>query len=337
MKKFLKYLSLLLLACIVVFALGPKPDTTAQITFEAKLETKNLDVYLQEQEGGISNIVEGAEKEIIWADPTAKAQTDIALIYIHGFSATKHETRPVTDKIADVLGANIYYARLKGHGRDGDAMAEASFQDWANDYAEAIAIGEKLGKKLIILSASTGSTLATWGLTNPELSKNVSGIVMISPNFELHGLSTWLANIPWAETILPAVAGAERSWEPLNEEHGKWWTTRYPSKAIFPMTSMLKVLKSVDKSKIMTPAFFIYAPEDKVIVSQEVEKVASEWGGPTKILKIEETSDPYKHVIAGDILSPENTNRVTYEIIAWLVQNKKLNLPEIFRGSDNAF
>jgi len=52
---------------------------------------------------------------------------------------------------------------------------------------------------------------------------------------------------------------------------------------------------------------------------------------------IEETSDPYKHVIAGDILSPENTNRVTYEIIAWLVQNKKLNLPEIFRGSDNAF
>jgi len=232
--------------------------------------------------------VEGAEKEIIWADPTAKAQTDIALIYIHGFSATKHETRPVTDKIADVLGANIYYARLKGHGRDGDAMAEASFQDWANDYAEAIAIGEKLGKKLIILSASTGSTLATWGLTNPELSKNVSGIVMISP-------------------------------------------------AIFPMTSMLKVLKSVDKSKIMTPAFFIYAPEDKVIVSQEVEKVASEWGGPTKILKIEETSDPYKHVIAGDILSPENTNRVTYEIIAWLVQNKKLNLPEIFRGSDNAF
>lgn len=337
MKKFLRYTSFLLIACVVVFALGPKPDTTANITFGTELETKNLDLYLQEIESTVSNIVEGAEKEIIWADPTAKTQTDIALVYVHGFSATKYETRPVTDKIADVLGANIYYTRLKGHGRDGDAMAEASFQDWANDYAEAIAIGEKLGKKLIILSASTGSTLATWGLTKQQLSKNVAGIVMISPNFELHGISTWLANIPWAETILPAIAGVERSWEPLNEEHGKWWTTRYPSKAIFPMTSMLKVLKSVDKSKITTPAFFIYAPEDKVIVSQEVAKVASDWGGPTKILKIEETSDPFKHVIAGDILSPENTNRVTYEIIAWLVQNEDLNLPELFRGSGNAF
>lgn len=337
MKKLFKYTSLLLLLCIVVFALGPKPDTTANITFEANSIADSLDIYLQESESKVSNIVEGAEKEIIWADPTAKTQTDIALVYIHGFSATKHETRPVTDNIADVLGANIYYARLTGHGRDGDAMTDSSFQNWANDYAEAITIGERLGKKIIVLSASTGSTLATWGLTKPELSKNVAGIVMISPNFELHGISTWLANIPWAETILPAVAGAERSWEPLNEEHGKWWTTSYPSKAIFPMTSMLKVLKSVDKSKITTPAFFIYAPEDKVIVSQEVAKVASEWGGPTKILKIEETSDPFKHVIAGDILSPENTKRVTYEIIAWMVQNKELNLPELFRGSGNAF
>lgn len=337
MKKLFKYTGLFLLLCIVVFALGPKPETTANITFEKTSITENLDVYLRDIESNVPNIVEGAEKEIIWADPTAKTQTDIALVYIHGFSATKHETRPVTDKIADVLGANIYYARLKGHGRDGEGMTDASFQHWANDYAEAIAIGERLGKKLIILSASTGSTLATWGLTNSELSSKVAGIVMISPNFELHGISTWLANIPWAETILPAVAGAERSWEPLNDEHGKWWTTRYPSKAIFPMTSMLKVLKSVDKSKITTPAFFIYAPEDKVIVSQEVAKVASEWGGPTKILRIEETSDPFKHVIAGDILSPENTNRVTYEIIAWLVQNKELNLPEFFRGSGNAF
>lgn len=337
MKKFLKFVGLLILCSVVIFALGPRPETTANITFEAASLGDTLDVYLEERESKVPNIVEGAEKEIIWADPTAKTQTDIALVYIHGFSATKYETRPVTDNIAEVLGANIYYARLTGHGRDGDAMTDASFQRWADDYAEAIAIGERLGKKIIILSASTGSTLATWGLTKPKLSENVAGIVMISPNFELHGISTWLANIPWAETILPAVAGAERSWEPLNEEHGKWWTTKYPSKAIFPMTSMLKVLKSVDKSRITTPAFFIYAPEDKVIVSQEVAKVASEWGGPTKILKIEETSDPFKHVIAGEILSPENTKRVTYEIIAWMVQNEKLNLPEFFRGSGNAF
>ncbi len=337
MKKFVKYTLGIFVLAAIVFALGPRPTTNAEITFKASSIADNLDLYLEGTESKISDLVEGAEKEIVWADPTAQTQTDISLVYIHGFSATKHETRPVTDKIADVLGANIYYARLKGHGRSGDAMAEATLQGWANDFAEAIAIGEKLGKKIIILSASTGSTLATWGLTKPELSKNVAGIVMISPNFELQGISTELANIPWAETILPAIAGKQRSWEPLNDQHGKWWTTSYPSKAIFPMTALLKVLKSIDKSKIKTPAFFIYAPEDKVIVASEAEKVAAEWGGATKILKIEETSDPYKHVIAGDILSPENTNRVTYEIIAWLVQNEELKLPELFRGTGNSF
>jgi esterase/lipase len=336
MKKALKYLGFILIAGVVLFAIGPKPQTNTTITFGAlNLEISNLDNYLQDSEGNVKNLVEGAEKEIIWADPTAQSQTDIALVYIHGFSATKHETRPVTDKIAEVLGANIYYARLKGHGRDGSGMAEADLQDWANDYAEAITIGEMIGKKIIVLSASTGGSLTTWGLSNPELSKNIAGVVLISPNYELHGISTSLANIPWAETILPLVAGQERSWEPLNEAHGKWWTTSYPSKAIFPMTALLKVLKSVDKSQITTPAFFIYSPNDKVIIPEEVAKVAAEWGGPTKVLKIEETSDPYSHVITGDILSPENTNRVTYEIIAWLMQNEKLGLPELFRGSGN--
>lgn len=334
MKKFFKYVLSFIAVCAVIFAMGPRPSTKADITFQASEIDESLNLYLQKSEEKISDLVLGAEKEIIWADPTAQTQTDVSIVYIHGFSATKHETRPVTDKIAEVLDANIYYARLQGHGRSGDAMAEASFQGWANDFAEAIMIGEKIGKKVIILSASTGSTLATWGLTKPQLTKNVAGIVMISPNFELHGISTWLANIPWAETIIPAIAGKQRSWEPLNEEHGKWWTTSYPSKAIFPMTSMLKVLKSVDKSKIKTPAFFIYAPQDKVIVASEVAKVAAEWGGPTKILKIEDTSDPYKHVITGDILSPENTNRVTYEIIAWLFQNEKLNLPELFHANN---
>ena len=337
MKSAFKYLSILCLVLGVVFALGPRPNTKASVTFDPNLIGDNLDNYLSRTEGKIKNLVEGAEKEILWADPTAQSQTDISIIYIHGFSATKHETRPVTDKVAEALDANIFYTRLTGHGRDGAGMAEASFQDWANDFAEAIAIGERIGKKIIIISASTGSTISTWGLTHPELTKNVAGLVMISPNYELHGISTWLANIPWAEKILPAIGGSQRSWEPLNEEHAKWWTTSYPSKAIFPMTSMLKVLKNVDKSEIKTPAFFIYSPNDKVIVAEEADKVASQWGGAVKILKIEEASDPYKHVIAGDILSPENTNRITYEIIAWLVQNKELKLPELFRGSGKVF
>jgi hypothetical protein len=44
------------------------------------------------------------------------------------------------------LGANLYFARLKGHGRSGDAMLEGSVQAWVDDFAEAVAIGRRLGR-----------------------------------------------------------------------------------------------------------------------------------------------------------------------------------------------
>lgn len=318
MRRFIKYSILTIALLAVIFMFGPRPQTDAQVTFNKDMIGDNPKQYLAASESKISNLVEGAEKEIIWADPTAQSQTEVSIVYIHGFSATKHETRPVTDRVAETLGANVFYTRLTGHGQDGAAMAQASIQDWVNDYAEAIAIGEKLGKKVIVISASTGSTITTWGLTQPVLVKNVAGVVMISANYELQGLSTQLANIPWAETILPTIAGEERSWEPVNEQHGKWWTTAYPSRAVFPMMGMLKSLKSIDKSTINVPSFFIYSPDDKVIVADEIKKVASQWGGPSTTLEIKETSDPFKHVIAGDILSPENTGPVSNAIIKWL-------------------
>jgi len=317
MKTTLKIALVIVLILGGIFALGPRPEINDMMTFDENLIGENIETYLKTSEAKVPNLKEGTEKEIIWADPTAKSQTEISVIYAHGFSATKHETRPLADMVATALDANLYYMRFTGHGSDGDAMGEATMQDWANDYAEAMAIAERLGKKIIIIATSNGGTMTTWALTKPELSKNVIGTILLSPNYELQGISTALANIPWAETILPFLGGQNRSWEPINEEHGKWWTTSYPSKSIFPMTSYLALLKEIDKSKITTPAFFIYSDNDTVIVPSEIDKVISEWGGPTKALKIDSKLDPYNHVLAGDILSPENTKPLSEKIIAW--------------------
>ena len=320
MKKLLKILLVVIVIAGAAFALGPRPDANDAITFDPASVGTDLDVYLQTAEAEVPNLKPGAEKQIIWANPVAKEKTPLSIVYVHGFSATKHETRPVPDNVASVLGANLYFTRFRGHGRDGDGMTDASVQGWANDFAEAIEIGERLGDRIIIMATSNGGMISTWGLAKPEFSENVAGIVFSSPNFELQALSTWLANIPWAETILPAVAGRQRSWEPTNELHGKWWTTSYPSRAIFPMTAMLKLVKNIDKSGIKVPALFFYSPEDKVIVPEEIEKVIGEWGGPTEVVKIQNTADRYNHVIMGDILSPENTAGATSKIVEWIRQ-----------------
>ncbi|MGI9352575.1 MAG: alpha/beta hydrolase [Rhizobiaceae bacterium] len=318
MKKMLKIFLVVIVLVGAIFALGPRPDADDTITFDPSAIGSDLDVYLKTAEADVPNLKTGAEKQIIWADPATKQKTPLSIIYIHGFSATKYETRPVPDNVADALGANLFFTRLRGHGRDGDGMIDTSVQGWANDFAEAVEIGERLGDRIIIMATSNGGMISTWGLAKPELSEKVAGIVFSSPNFELQALSTWLANIPWAETILPAVAGQHRSWEPTNELHGKWWTTSYPSRAIFPMTAMLNLVKDIDKSKIRTPALFFYSPEDKVIVPEEVERVIVDWGGSTEVVKIKNTADRYNHVIMGDILSPENTASSTSKIVDWI-------------------
>ncbi|MEO1143485.1 MAG: alpha/beta hydrolase, partial [Pseudomonadota bacterium] len=83
------------------------------------------------------------------------------------------------------------------------------------------------------------------------------------------------------------------------------------------MTAMLKRLKKLDKSTLNVPALFIYQPDDLVVVSEEIEKVADEWGGPARKVLVEKSEDPYNHVIAGDILSPGNNSFVTQTIVDW--------------------
>lgn len=318
MRKFFNFSLLLLLILVVVFFLGPRPKGNLEVTFSPKNLSENLDEYLLQKERKVSDLIAGAEKEIIWANPETKAKTKIALIYIHGFSGTKEETRPLSDIIARNLDANLYYTRLEGHGQNGVELEKATLADWANDYAEAIAIGELIGEKIVIISASTGASLATWGLSQAELTKNVLGMASISANYELQGLSTSQANMPWAEIVLPAIAGHERSWIPQNPAHAKWWTTTYPSKSVFPMMVLLKELKGINKSLIKTPALFIYSPNDKVIIPSEIEKVAMQWGGPTEVIQIDKSRSPSAHVLAGDILNPGNTELIANQIITWI-------------------
>ena len=301
----------------MLFFLGPQPNQAIALKYDSSSLGENLEEHLRTSEQSVPNIKPGAEKEIIWADTSNRSKTPVSVVYIHGFSATKHEIRPVPDNVAKALGANLYFTRLTGHGRDGQGMGEATLQDWADDFAEAISIGERLGEKVLVMATSNGGAITTWGLSNPELSEKVLGVAFFSPAYEILDLPTWLANLPWAETILPVVTGHERTWEPRNELQGKWWTTSYPSRAIFPMTSLLKVLKDTDPSAIKVPSLFFYSPGDKVVSPDEIEAVASAWGGPTETVKVDGVNDPYQHVITGDIMAPETTASVSQKVIEW--------------------
>lgn len=319
-----RYLTIIVMGVLIVtatLAFGPRPDRDETVHFDPKSIGADIDAYLREEEAKFADIKPGAEKQVVWADPQTHARTPLAIVYVHGFSATRMETEPVTSNVAKALGANTYYMRLTGHGRDGAAMAEASFNSWIDDMAEAIAIGERIGDRTLLITTSTGGTLATWAASKPEFAARMAGIIMISPNYAVRGASIGLLNMPWSEYLLPMIFGQTRSFKPHNEAHGKWWTTSYPSRAVFAMGAMLLSVSEIDYSKITVPALFIYSPKDKVVVPEAARKVYNYWGGRKQIVAVETAGDPDNHVIAGDILSPDNTEMVTRKIIEFVQQD----------------
>ena len=125
------------------------------------ININSLDKLIEDSENEILNIRPDTEKKIIWANQN-KVKTKISLIFIHGFSATRAELDPVIEMLGKELNANIFFTRLRGHGLDGEALAEATFDDWMIDTKEAIDIGNAIGDSLILIAVSyTHLTLPT--------------------------------------------------------------------------------------------------------------------------------------------------------------------------------
>ena len=150
----------ILLALVLLFVLGPHPEVNERLS--DLVLPPDLESYIRMSEARYPDITPGTEKTIIWAAPDKKEKTAIAIAYLHGFSATRQETAPLSEKVAAELGANLFYSRLRGHGRTGRALSQVTVSDWLSDGQEAIEIGKRIGDRVLLMGSSTGATLCAW-------------------------------------------------------------------------------------------------------------------------------------------------------------------------------
>lgn len=300
-----------LLATVVAtaVALGPRPTLDPRWV-EPELPA-DLDAYLERSEAGVPGLRRGDEREIVWADPESRERTSVALVYLHGFSADRHEMEPVVSDVARTLGANVYFARLTGHGRDGAAMAEATAEDWLRDTAEAVAIAERIGDRVVLVGTSTGGTLAMWAAARPEAADRIEAVVLVSPNFQPADRLSRVLLYPWGGWLARVVVGAERCFEPENEAQERHWTTCYPTAALLPMMGLVEHVRTMPLGRVEAAVLLVHSPDDAVVDAAETERVLARL--PRGILRthvVEATSDPSRHVLAGDILSPVTNGEV---------------------------
>ena len=284
---------------------------------KARLGT-DPDGYLANSENSYTDIRPGDAKSIVWADPSTKAKTPFSIVYLHGFSASVQELRALPDKVAEALGANLFFTRLAGHGRSSEAMGEARLEDWFEDFSEALAIGEALGERVIVMGTSTGASLATLALADPRIAARISAAVFFSPNYGINSFGAFLLTTPIAPQLARLLIGPMRGFAPYNEGHAAHWTTRYPTSALLPMAALVKLSVNSPVEQINTPALFLYSSLDQIVRPDKVREVAGRWGGPYEIFDAGKTGDPANHVIAGDIISPGTTGPLADRTIAWL-------------------
>ncbi len=308
--------SLLILAALTaLFLVGPRVAIDSQL--HAVQLPADLDKYLANSEARYPDITPGTEKTIIWAHAD-KRKTALTVIYLHGFSATRQETAPLSDEIAKQLGANLFYTRLSGHGRGGAAMSEASVNDWLQDSQQALQIGQQLGDRVLVIATSTGATLATWLATQPQ-SQNVLAYVLISPNFSPKDRAAQVLTWPWAKYFAPLLIGPEHHWQPRNPAQARYWSHRFPTQALLPMMGLVDYVHGLPVESIKTPTLMIYAADDQVVSPDATVQMFARFGAtPKQLLALADTQDDSHHVLAGAILSPADTPRVEAAIMQFI-------------------
>lgn len=287
-------------------------------SFCHSLELSNLEELLNNEENRFSDIIDNTEKTIVWANGIQK--TEYSIVYLHGFSATRQEIHPVTEHVANMLGANVFYTRLRGHGRTSEAMAEAETQDWLNDTKQAYEVASTIGEKVILVSTSTGSTLAAW-LSAEDFADKLFASIMVSPNFAVKNKGAYLLTHPWGLKLGKLINGPYNSFTPSNETHDKYWTEKYPLEALIPMIHLLRQVDDIDKSKISLPHLVIYSPYDQVIEPKAAIEYVEELNGQqNKLVSYKDSKDQSNHVLAGDACSPSSTQAVVSIISDYLTE-----------------
>ena len=280
------------------------------------IDIEDIDSLLENQEKMVRALRLGTEKKVLWAQGNG-VKSKPSIVFIHGFSASRVEIDPVIDLIAAELSANVYFTRLRGHGQDGRALGEATYEQLLDDTIEAIEIGKLIGDDVVLMGCSTGCSLIHVALGQGY---DIKEAIYISPNFGPKPIKGQALRIPGAKFLAPLVFGKEHSFVAKNDEYATCWTTKYPTKALFTIKTTVLAAHQIDHRSIKVPMMMWFSDEDRVVNAKWTRKIAAKMGDNVTLHNpsLTDQDDPSHHGVLGDILSPSQTQIGVQKIISWL-------------------
>ena len=311
-----------------IYFLGPKPDKPAYNKAMPSVPdgSDELENFVADRERG-HKIKPNNEARIIWND-SSRQKTPYSVVYLHGFSASQIEGDPIHRRFAEAFGCNLFLPRLADHGIDTTEALLQFTPDRAWESAkEALAIGKKLGDNVILLSTSTGGTLAL--MLAAEFPEDVFALINLSPNIAINDGAAFILNDPWGLQIARMVMGGNYRITDANEEHAKYWNKKYRLESLTQLEELVETSMSKETfSKVTQPSLTLYYYKNEEDQDPQVKVSAmltmnERLGTPTDFKVAKAMPSAGAHVI-GSSLTSKDVDGVYREIEQFAIDKLKM-------------
>ena len=327
-KKFI-YISFPLILLIGIYFLGPEPD---QPVWNPDIPAvpqgpKDLEDYVAAQESK-HKLKPDNEARIIWAD-SSKRKTEYSVVYIHGFSASQEEGDPIHEQFAKTFGCNLYLARMADHGIDTTEQLLYFTPDrWWSSSKEALAIGRALGDKVILMSTSTGGTMAL--ILAAQYPSDVFALINMSPNIAINDPAAWISNNPWGLQLAHLVVGGDYNIPKVKpgvdmKLNNQYWNDKYRLEAVCQLEELLedKMIKATFE-KVKQPSLTLYyykneQEQDPTVKVSATLEMNRQLGTPDSLKVAIPVPNGGGHVLGSHVVS-KDLEAVTKEVRKFAIE-----------------
>ena len=273
MKRIVRFLGIILLLAIVIYLLGPKPpkpELNKDLpSIGASIAT--VEKFVKKNDEGLA-LKPDNDSRIFWFNDTVKERTDYAVLYLHGFSASWYEGFPAHVQFAKKFGCNLYIPRLASHGIETeDALLDMTPDRLWESAKEALMLTRNLGKKVIIMSTSTGGTLAL--KLAADFPEYVDALILYSPNIRINNGAAFMLSKPWGLQIGRKVNGGKYrvTNENFQSKDCQYWNCKYRMEATVYLQQLVEAtMKTETFQNVTAPVFLGYYYKDEQNQDQTV-------------------------------------------------------------------
>lgn len=308
---------MLLLAGLYFLGPAPEPPKYSNDIPVIPETADGLEKYIRESESR-HRIKPGNEAQIVWND-SSRSQTDYAIVYLHGFSASHKEGDPVHRDFAKRYGCNLFLSRIADHGIDTtESLLYFTAERAWESAREALAIGNRIGRKVILMSTSTGGTLALkLAATYPD---RVYALINLSPNIAINDPAAFILNDPWGLQIARLVMGGKYRETESDEETSKYWNSKYRLEALVQLEELVESTMTPETFRAVSqPSLTLYyykneKEQDPQVKVSAMLEMNDQLATPAASKRIVAIPDAGAHVI-GSYLTSKDVDGVYAEIV----------------------